>query len=124
MPTPANDRCVDDDFVPSPRRAVASVPVEHELLLVDEERDGLHVLDGTAGVAWHCFDGVGTVRDIAIDIAEGFDAPYEVVQADLARLVWTMAREGLVVGGDADQGDEPGDPIEQDDRFVHEPGGG
>ena len=52
----------------------------------------------TAALVWRCFDGVGTIEEIAHDLAAAFDLPAEIVRDDVLALTRELAACGLVAG--------------------------
>jgi hypothetical protein len=95
---------IDGTFVPLARRAVASVELEGEGLLYDEERGSWHLLSPTAMVIWQCCDGSGTLDELARDLAEAYRTDLETVRADTLDSVRQLGHDGLLEGV---QGDEP-----------------
>ena len=78
-------------------------------MLLDEDANRLHHLNHTAALLWACFDGHAPVREIASEICDELDLPYETVLADTLRVVQELGREGLLEGVRSDQaaGAEP-----------------
>src|SRR4029079_14691280 len=83
----------DGDFVPHARSDVAAVHVERESVIgaVPEGSSYLQTcaLNESGSIVWQCFDGSGTIDEIAADIAAVFDAAPEAIAAD----VLTIARD-------------------------------
>ncbi len=93
---------IDGSFVPLARRGVGAVVVDGEIVL------GL-VADGTtylqtaalnesASIVWQCFDGSGTIDEIAADIATVFGAEPASVQGDVVALARAVGGAGFLVG--------------------------
>jgi hypothetical protein len=59
-----------------------------------------YVFEGTAVQVWACVDGRRTESEIVTDLAEAFEAPAEVVTADVRQFVDRLADLGLVVTDD------------------------
>lgn len=114
---------LDSGFVPTPVPGVEAVAAEEELVLVDEVTDQLHLLNGSAGLVWQCFDGRASVADIALDLADGLAVPFEQVLADTRAIVTDLVARGVCVdgrrGAPARTLDVPRRP-----RLLEEPPGG
>ena len=85
-------------FVPRLRDHVASVPVQHEAVLYEEDTGTLHQLDAIATVVCGSFDGEVSVARIVDDLAEQFGADREVVEVDVLAMVRHLAGLGLLDG--------------------------
>ena len=55
-------------------------------------------LNESASIVWHCFDGSGTIDEIAVDIADVFGASVEGVRADVVALVREVGGAGFLAG--------------------------
>ena len=64
-----------------------SVEIDGDAVLLDEEANRLHHLNRTAALLWACFDGHASVRELAAEICDELDLPYEEVLADTLRVV-------------------------------------
>jgi Coenzyme PQQ synthesis protein D (PqqD) len=53
--------------------AVHTVEVDGEAVVLNDGR--LHLLNATGALVWACFDGDGTIAEIATDISEGLGVP-------------------------------------------------
>lgn len=91
--------------VPEPPTWVLPLDMGDEVVLFDERNGVLHALDERASLVWRCFDGVVSIDQLSIELAEGFEVEPAVVRADLLALVDHLAQNGLVVVGT-----EPFDP--------------
>ena len=97
---------IDGDFVPTPRRDLAIVEVDNEIVLAvpidaDDRPPGAFDtswLDRTASVAWHCFDGTISIDDLVDELAGVFDGDREEIRGDLVELARTLGRAGLLKG--------------------------
>ena len=108
------------DFVAIARLDVVSVEVDGELVLYDDERQVMHRLSPTASALWQCLDGLGTLAEIAADIAAVYSAQPGQVLSDVVQATRHFGEEGLLVGigtpneerppsgPDHDLGDGPG----------------
>jgi len=81
---------IHGSFAPQPRPTVASVLLDDEGVLLDEATGEFHLLSQTASIAWRCFDGTGTLDEIATDLAELFDTDPEQVRRDVIGLARDM----------------------------------
>ena len=104
VPSCAAVRAADIDPSSRPRRADAAYTVEldGEAVILDEERNRLHHLNHTAALVWACFDGSGTITEIAHDVAAEFDSPSDAVVGDVVALARELGAEGLLAGVDHD----------------------
>jgi len=100
----AADR-IDASFVARPRRDIAAVEVDGEMVLAvpfDEHYD-THWLDRVAAVVWSCFDGAATLGEIAADLSEATGADAAIVASDVVELARTLGRGGLFDGVEPDR---------------------
>ena len=89
---------VDLAFVPEPVDTLTEREIGEQTLLIDGESGVLHALDDVGSVVWDCFDGIADLREITEELADGFDAPLETVQADVLVLTKRLASVGLLSG--------------------------
>jgi hypothetical protein len=89
---------IDGEFVPTARPGVASVEIEGEGLLYDEERGSWHLLSPTALVIWQCCDGSGTVEELAVDLAEAYQTDLAEVRTGTLVAVKKLGEQGLLAG--------------------------
>ena len=113
---------------PRRRPGVAHVELDGEVVLLQD--GGVHLLNPVAGLLWSCFDGEGTLAEIAEDAADAFGAPLEAVQADVLHLAADLLARGLVVDEEHDEAAAQAQPAEApaadgddhpEDRFLVEP---
>jgi peroxiredoxin len=93
---------IDGHFAPRARPDVASVLVGTEIVL-GRVADGTHYLQTCAlnesgSVVWQCFDGSGTIDEIAADIADVFGAEPDAVGADVLTVARDVGALGFLVG--------------------------
>jgi hypothetical protein len=94
---------VGGDFVPR-RRPVASVELDGELVLYSESEGvlggpgGMERLNPTAAAIWSCFDGSGTIDEIASDVAEVFGIERAVALSSVIELTRQLGAAGLIEG--------------------------
>jgi hypothetical protein len=134
--TPRTDdvspEAIDDGFVARRRDAVHTVEIDGEAVLLNEGR--LHLLNSTGALVWACFDGDGTIAEIAADISEGLGVPYETVLEDTLAVARELGGEGLLASvtptgpeaipdaaHDHTIPDEPASKWADDPRFIDEP---
>jgi hypothetical protein len=130
MASPAREvppEAIDEGFVA--RRAVSAhtVEVDGEAVLLNDGR--LHLLNATGALVWACFDGEGTIAEIAADISKGLGVPYKTVLEDTLTVARELGAEGLLasvtaaaadtVPEEADDGNES--KWASDPRFIDEP---
>jgi hypothetical protein len=93
---------IDGSFVPRARPDVGAVVVDREIVLglVVDESAWLQSagLNESASIVWHCFDGSGTIDEIAGDIASVFGAETAGVRADVLTLARAVGGAGFLVG--------------------------
>lgn len=86
---------IDGDFAPAPA-TVASVELDGETVLFDEQSGTIHELSRTATLIWRCLDGSSTVDDIAADMSDVFGMDLERMQGELIEFVRELGRKGLL----------------------------
>jgi peroxiredoxin len=93
---------IDGEFVPRARSDVAAVLVDREIVIgrVPEGSSYLQTcaLNESGSIVWQCFDGSGTIDEIAADIADVFGADSESVTADVLALAREVGGFGFLVG--------------------------
>lgn len=77
---------------------MASVVIETETLLMHEDSGQVYLLSPSGGVIWACLDGVSTVGDIAVDIAQVYGLPRDRVTRDVIELVRALMASGALEG--------------------------
>lgn len=87
---------IDERFVPVPSPAVHTVAIDGEAVLLDEERNRLHVLNATGAVVWACFDSEASIAEIVADISDVLEIPRDVVLADTLELTRHLGEHGLL----------------------------
>ena len=122
---------IDEGFVAERGRDVHTVEVDGEAVLLNDGR--LHLLNATGALVWACFDGAGTIAEIAADISEGLGVPYDTVLDDTLTVARDLGAEGLlasVIPTATEDGpheyesaapEEPASKWSGDPRFVDEP---
>lgn len=89
-------------FVPAQAEAAYTVELDGEAVVLDEERNRLHHLNPTATLVWACFEGHGTIDEIAADLADAFASSPDAVSVDVLTLAQELGAEGLLAGVDHD----------------------
>jgi hypothetical protein len=89
---------IDERFAPRAAAHVASVEIDGEAVLYDEERETVHLLSPTATVLWNCFDGSGTIAEIAADVADAYEVDVAIVCEDIVRTTRELGRHNLIAG--------------------------
>jgi hypothetical protein len=88
------------------RRASATAYVDSPDRVVVVDLDHLdlppYVFEGSAAQIWAAVDGRRSEAEIVADLAAAFEAPVDVVTADVRQFVDRLRKLGLVVGGDDD----------------------
>ena len=131
-PREVSPEAIDESFVARRVAEAHTVEVDGEAVLLNEGR--LHLLNATGTLVWACFDGDGTIAEIAADISEGLGVPYETVLDDTLAVARELGAEGLlasVTPTKAEAGpdtahehaaaDESASQWASDPRFVDEP---
>lgn len=93
---------IDESFVPRARSGVAGVELDGETVLLDDDTGAMHTLNPTATVLWDCFDGSGTLAEIAADVADAYSTDQSIVVGDMLELARALGRQGLLDGVEAD----------------------
>jgi len=101
---------IDLSFVPRRSAATCTEELDGECVILDEAAALMHHLNATATVVWTCFDGSGTLAEIAADLARGFGTEVDRTQAQVLDLARDLGAVGLLDGIDP----EPVDPHEPD----------
>jgi peroxiredoxin len=93
---------IDGGFVPRARSDVAFVEVGKEIVLGRIAAGTQYVqtcaLNESGSIVWQCFDGSGTIDEIAVDIADVFGADPAAVSADVRALARDVGSIGFLVG--------------------------
>ena len=74
-----------------PARRTSSRPSAWSSLDLDHLDRPPYVFEGSAAQVWACVDGDRTESEIVTDLAEAFEAPAEVVAADVRQFVDRLA---------------------------------
>lgn len=117
----------NEQFVPVRSPTSRFVIVDHEAVVLDN--DGrIYRLNPTAAMLWECFDGSGSIGEIAQDVGDELEIPYADVLAEVLELARRLGASGLL-----DTVESPGTPAGRSDsehavdatlndpRFLKEP---
>jgi len=125
---------IDERFVARRAGTAHTVEVDGEAVLLNDGR--LHLLNATGTLVWACFDGEGTIAEIAAEISDGLGVPYDTVLEDTLAVTRELGTEGLLdevapakPEQDGDTAGEAGEVVvpnsgskwASDPRFVDEP---
>jgi hypothetical protein len=83
-------------FVAQRRQETLTVEIDGEAIIYDESQEVAHLLSPTAAIVWEQLDGRNRLDEVAVDLAEAFDARTEQVLGDVLELVQEFARRGLL----------------------------
>lgn len=89
---------IDLDFPARLNPAVGTAILDEEAILLDPATGGSHLLDGPGTLILQCLDGVASLREIAVDIADGLSLDQETIESDVLGLVRTLGQLGLLDG--------------------------
>lgn len=93
---------IGPDFAPRRTATAYTVELDGEAIVLDEEQNRLHLLNHTATLVWACFDGSGTLAEIAHDLADSVAQPESRILDEVVALTRSLGREGLLDGVVAD----------------------
>jgi thiol-disulfide isomerase/thioredoxin len=91
------------DFAPGLVPTANYVVLEGEAVVLDEVSGATHLLNETGALVLQCFDGAATIDEIAVDVAEAFNADKAVVAEDILGLARELGQRGLLEGVTARQ---------------------
>jgi hypothetical protein len=93
---PLDHSAIDLELVPQRVVPEASVELDdHEIVFVaDPPR--LHTLSPSARLAWSCFDGTLSLRDLALELSDELGIALPDMEADLLTLARSLGRVGLL----------------------------
>jgi hypothetical protein len=85
---------IDERFVARRAGTAHTAEVDGEAVLLNDGR--LHLLNAAGSLVWACFDGDGTIAEIAADISDGLGVPYDTVLEDTLAVARELGTEGLL----------------------------
>jgi hypothetical protein len=71
--------------------------VSGTVVLLNPDNGEYYALDEIGSRVWELCDGTRSIADVVVAICEEYDAPAEIIEADVLELVEDMVREKLVV---------------------------
>jgi hypothetical protein len=98
----SNPSPVDLDKVYMPSTDVVAREIEGELIIVPlvagvgSLEDELYSMNDTGREVWRRLDGTRTLRQVAAELSAEFDAPAEVIEADLVGLLGELLPRRMV----------------------------
>jgi Coenzyme PQQ synthesis protein D (PqqD) len=130
-PPVVKPEAIDEQFVARRARTTHTVEVDGEAVLLNDGR--LHLLNAAGALVWACFDGDGSIAEIAADISDGLAVPYGTVLEDTLAVARELGTEGLLDAVAPAEPERDADAADQvvalrtesrwasDPRFVDEP---
>lgn len=107
---------IDLSFTPRRATTAYTEELDGECVILDEAGNRLHHLNASATIAWACFDGSGTLAEIAHDLANEFGTDPGATADDVLALAHELGHQGLLDGidpdPDPDPGSAPGDEVQ------------
>jgi len=85
------------DGAPKRSERVVAQHVQGEQVLLALDTGRYYTLNDVGSAVWGLCDGTRAVPSVVEAVCADFDAPVEVVQADVAELVAELIDEGLLV---------------------------
>ena len=91
------------DAICAPSQDVVAREIEGELIIVPlaagigDDKDELYTLNDTGKAIWDRLDGACTLRQIAKELAEEYDAPAGELERDTLGLVTELVRRKMLV---------------------------
>jgi hypothetical protein len=95
---------IDATAVLSRAESVLWMEVDDEIVVYDPRTEQSVVLGGSAGLLWQCLDGVSTIEEIALDMAEVFALACGDVVGSLLPVAEDWIASGLAETGDHQPG--------------------
>ena len=85
------------DARPLPRERVIAQRAKDEVLLLDLDAGTYFSLDEVGSRVWELCDGARTVTEILATIVAEYDAPADIIETDVNRLLEELEAEALLV---------------------------
>jgi len=128
MPTSRPFEC-DEHFVPIQSPTARFVAIDREAVVLDGS-GRVYRLNPTGAILWACFDGTGSLAEIAQDVSDELGMPYSQVLDEVVDLARQLGAAGLLanleLSPDASAGDQAGGidsrPPSTTDSCPEEPG--
>jgi hypothetical protein len=83
-------------FNPRRTHGIMEYNVAEELSLYDPATEVVHILNPTAAVIWRMCDGSGTLKDISLQIADGYDLNPAMAEQDVREVLSKFLQAGLI----------------------------
>lgn len=94
---------IDSGWTPRIGDDIAWVEVDGEVVVVDPEREQVHLLSGSGALLWQLFDGESSAHEIAADVADVFGLDAGVALDDVLSFATRMLEAGLLEPGGVEQ---------------------
>jgi hypothetical protein len=107
MPVKLNPEDVGLGHRPRLSGQLATVPVEHEALLLDQATGTMHQLNPTAAAICSLFDGEATLQELIDDLVAVFEGDPDTISKDVLEVTRELGAKGLLEGV---RGDHEADP--------------
>jgi PqqD family protein of HPr-rel-A system len=78
------------------RKELASVEVDGELVVYDEDTGSLHLLNPTAALIWQCLDRPVPFGELVADLHAAFGGRQDQIRLDVERLLASLVDRGLL----------------------------
>ena len=75
---------------------ISLITMQDEAVLYDAQTGDLHRLDPIATAVCNLFDGTTTIDEIVALLTDAFDAPFEVVDRDVRKLIGDLDQRGVL----------------------------
>lgn len=97
MPAASIARVPSGDARPHARERVVAQRAKDEVVLLDLDAGTYFSLDEVGSRVWELCDGARTVTEILAMIVAEYDAPADVIESDVNRLLEELEAEALLV---------------------------
>jgi hypothetical protein len=91
------------DTIYAPSEDVVAREIEGELIIVPiasgigDMEDDLYTLNETGQAIWEKLDGVRSLQQVALDLAEEYDAPLSNIERDVLGLITELVKRRMLV---------------------------
>ncbi len=93
---------IDLDLVPQRVEPEASVELDDHEIVFAADPPRLHTLSPSARLAWSCFDGTVSLRELAQELSDELGVALPEMEADLLALARSLGRLGLLANVEPD----------------------
>ena len=87
---------IELDSRPSRREDILAEQASDTQLLLNLSNGEYYALNEVGSDVWQLCDGSRSVREIVAAVGDEYDAPLDIIQADVLELLQGLANEGLV----------------------------